>query len=354
MQIDFHHTTTYIVARDAGFNHQDAEIIAYASQYVDDATLAGPIHFDNGAAYNRINSAHNMIDLRNENEIANHNVWIPFHFLPGNGNMQADQNPLGSFINKIICTPDSPVAQEMLSDTILEQHRNYGLHRLGISLHVYADTWAHQGFAGVQHLINEVEHAQETDNYGIFTPLVGQLLRNLLDDTIPPLGHARAQIFPDMPFLNWQYKNGSGDLITRNNPVDFLAACDKMCFWMRRYLLKNPHADVTGLSNETRKQIKQMFSQTLFERGEDRHQTWLAAIRTGFFTQFSSLSIKDYATRGAQSWKYAALGSSEDQAEYHYQTTFLTSNWKLFHDALQAHRFNVIYNILPKYGICAA
>jgi hypothetical protein len=31
MQIDFHHGTTYVIARYAGFDHPQAEIIAYYS-----------------------------------------------------------------------------------------------------------------------------------------------------------------------------------------------------------------------------------------------------------------------------------------------------------------------------------
>jgi len=52
MQIDGHHTLTYIAARLAGYTHNPASIIAYSAQYVDDATNAGVIHFDNGAMYN--------------------------------------------------------------------------------------------------------------------------------------------------------------------------------------------------------------------------------------------------------------------------------------------------------------
>jgi len=37
MQIDFHHAVTYVVARCAGFPHDDAAVIAYAAQDVDDA-----------------------------------------------------------------------------------------------------------------------------------------------------------------------------------------------------------------------------------------------------------------------------------------------------------------------------
>ena len=130
MQIDFHHATTYVVARDAGFNHDDASVIAYASQYVDDATSTGTVYFDNRAVYNRISSAHKMLDKRNTEELANHYVWMSFHFLPGNGGLASGKNPGSSFIDKIVCTPDSQVAQEMVRDAILEKDHAYSLHRL--------------------------------------------------------------------------------------------------------------------------------------------------------------------------------------------------------------------------------
>ncbi len=354
MQIDFHHATTYVVARDAGFSHQDADIIAYAAQYVDDATSSGTVYFDNRAVYNRISSAHKMLDPRNTDELANHCVWMPFHFLPGNGGLPAGENPGTSFIDKIVCTPDSHIAREIMRDAILEKNRAYGLHRLGITLHVYADTWAHQGFAGVLHRVNEVEHAEETDSCDIFTGGLGSILRNILDDTIPPLGHARAQVFPDMPFLRWQYTDGRGELKKRSNPDEFLTACEQMCIAMRRYQLGDPDAIVQGLSVATREQIKSMFATTVFEDGDKRHQVWLKAIRNGKFTACGQVDINNYFARGNDSWKADALGSSFDLPVYTYKEDFLNSHWKHFHDAVQAHRFNVVYNILPKYGICAA
>ncbi len=354
MQIDFHHATTYVVAREAGFSHGDADIVAYAAQYVDDATSSGTVYFDNRAVYNRISSAHKMLDLRNTEELANHCVWMPFHFLPGNGGLPADQNPNGGFIEKIICKPNSPVAQEMVRDAILEKDRAYGLHRLGVTMHVYADTWAHQGFAGVLHEVNEVEDAEETDNSGVFSNGLAGILRRVLDDTIPPLGHGRAQTFPDMPFLKWKYRNGMGATITRDNTGDFLEAAEQMCIAMRRFIKGDPNAPAQGLTSNTRKQIENMFLTTTLEDGDARHQKWLEAIRSGVFTICGAVDIDDYFARGNDSWKADALGSSFDLPVYHYKDGFLKSPWKLFHDAIQAHRFNVVYNILPKYGICAA
>jgi hypothetical protein len=354
MQIDFHHATTYVVARDAGFNHDEADIIAYAAQYVDDATSTGTVYFDNRAVYNRISSAHKMLDPRNTQELANHEVWMPFHFLPGNGGLPAGENPSTSFIDKIVCRPNSPAAQEMVRDAILAKGCAYGLQRLGVTMHVYADTWAHQGFAGVLHDVNEVEDAEETDNCGVFSKGLASVLRDVLDDTIPPLGHGRAQTFPDMPFLKWKYKNGQGVTVERDNPKDFLEAADHMCIAMKRYIAGDPVAVVTGLSDITRQQIGNMFIGTTLEDGEERHQKWLAAIRNGYFTVCGKVDINDYFARGSDSWKADALGSSFDLPVTPYPKDFLTKPWKLFHDAIQAHRFNVVYNILPKYGICAA
>jgi hypothetical protein len=124
MQIDFHHAVTYVVARLSGFKQEKAEIIAHAAQYVDDATSSGTVHF-----------------------------------LPGNNDLEAGENPNGGFINKIVCSKNNPIAKEMVRQAIIEKDKPYGLHRLGITMHVYADTWAHQKFAGVLHDINEVEDA---------------------------------------------------------------------------------------------------------------------------------------------------------------------------------------------------
>ena len=351
MQIDFHHATTYVIARLAGFQHAQAEIIAYAAQYVDDCTSEGPIYFNNKAVYNRISSAHKMLDVRNTKELANHQVWLAFHFLPGNGGKPAGENPSDKFIDKIVCRPNSPVAQEMVANAILEQDKTYALHRLGVVMHIYADTWAHQGFAGVLHEVNEVEDAREmgsTDIFGNLTSFLG----DFVEDAIPPLGHGRAFSFPDMPFLSWRYKNGKGELIERYNTNDFCEAADQMCKAMRRYLAKNPEADVNGLPEQDKDRIRNLFTTLKDKDGDKRHQQWLNCIAEGEFS-FGREKI-EYYPRGNQSWKYQALGTSYDLPVHKYKDEFLRSNWKCFHDAIQAHRFHIVHDILPKYGICAA
>lgn len=262
------------------------------------------------------------------------------------------QDPPGSFINKIVCQPDSPIAQEMVAATIRDQGKPYSLHRLGITVHVYADTWAHQGFAGVLNEINEVEDIKETSNSGQFAGGLPEFLNGILDDAVPPLGHGRANILPDMPFLSWQYLNGKNQPISHNNAQNFCDAANALCVAMQRYREKNPNASVRGIGPNDRQVMRDLFSNQTTKDGKKRHQAWLAAIKGGKFS-FESAEIS-YAEDGKYSWKARALGTSADMPVYTYQDAFLSSNWKLFHDALQLHRLTLLHDILPAYRICAA
>lgn len=353
MQIDFHHAVTYVTARCAGFAPKEADTIAYAAQYVDDSTSSGPIWFDNKALYIRCSSAHSSLDLDNLNNVENHLVWLPFHFLPGNGGLPEGQNPEGSFINKIVCHPDSPVAEQMLNAAFAEMEKPSALHRLGITMHVYADTWSHQGFAGVLHQINEVEKLREIGKSEGFKEGLSNFFTNFLDDAIPPLGHGRALIFPDMPFLSWEYTNGHGQKIKRDNTKLFVLAAQGMCRAMQRYRrLLDPAVQETGLLEQDSSKLQELFVRFTGKDGNDRHQQWIKAIADGVFS-FGKAKIS-YAADGKNSWKAAALGTSHDIPVYSYTPEFLQSDWKLFHDALQQHRLVVTHEILPRFGICAA
>lgn len=48
------------------------------------------------------------------------------------------------------------------------------------------------------------------------------------------------------------------------------------------------------------------------------------------------------------------MGKAKDHDHdiFPYRECFLASDWKLFHDAAIAHRFNVVHHVLPRYGIC--
>ena len=355
MQIDFHHAVTYVIARLAGFSHPKASKVAYAAQYVDDATNSGTIRFDNGAMYHRISSAHKMLDYRNSKALKNRRVWLPFHFLPGNAGLPPGQAPRGRFHKRLVCTPNSHIAQDMVRTCIADKDKPYGLHRLGITMHVYADTWAHQGFAGINHKINEATHIRSNDTKAT-TKLRDKLVNFFLSEAFP-LGHGSVLSFPDRPYLIWSYRNGMGKPVRRNNPKDFITAADMMCKTMQRWIDGDPEAPAAGLPAADKKKIGNLFKTIKHEDGDKRHEAWMKKIQAGHFSFGPAKPI--YIPKGKGSWKYKAIGTQEwfddpDDDPFVYKESFLTSDWKMFHDALQAHRYDVIHDILPKYGICAA
>jgi len=356
VQIDFHHATTWVVARAAGFSVEEANIIAYSSQYVDDATNYGHIHFTNGAAYERVPSAHGMLDYRNLEELKNLKVWAPFHFLPGNGGLPAGENPEGSFIRKLVCKPGSYIAQDMVHECIRDKHRPYALHRLGITSHVFVDTWGHQGFAGVQHRINQVSELKGADEKSVkgLAEKIHYYFSALAQENIPSLGHGQALSNPDLPYESWSYKNGLGDRVVRDNPVDFLTAADELCKVFQRYIADDSTAEVDGLSEFIKGRISACFRQFDNSNGDERHIRWLQAIENDFFRLGAERVT--YTAKGPGSWKYQALATNRVQGddEYEFKADFISSNWKYFHDAAKKHRLAIIDDILPRYGICVA
>ena len=393
MQFDGHHAATYVTARIAGFSHGEAEVISYAAQYVDDATNAGPIQFaDSAYMYARIASAHSMIDYNNLIEVNNHLAWLPFHFLPGNGLLPFDASPEGGEIAKLACRPDSPIARDMLQMAFRDHAKPRCLHRLGIAMHVYADTFAHQGFIGAlsegnrannvrsgnpeaDKAIRDVSRKELLERARAKIKALGQLIgvsirmavlehkspikywKTFLKDS--PLGHAAVDTFPDQPYLVWSYEDWNGELVRRNNPVTYLRAFNMMVKAMQAWQAGDESMNLDkypGIGTADAAAMEKLVRELTDPVAEARHEQWRAAIAKGVFS-FGSADIQ-YVAKGIGSWKEAALGNVKKQdtgfETYNYSPEFLESNWKRFHDALQAHRSDVVHDILPRYKICAA
>lgn len=360
MQIDFHHTVTYVLSRMAGFPHEEADIIAYAAQYVDDCTTGGLIHFSDGSMYNRVPSAHTMKDIKHHLQTQeNYVVWSIFHFLPGNEGKMIGNTSSMNFYDKIICKPDSDVARRMIDECIDYYTEEYALHRLGITMHVYADTYAHQGFAGIAHEINAVSDIKlENEKVGFFENILDKFKTKFLSKSFA-MGHGAVLTHPDKPYLKWSYTDSKGKRIVRDNTDIFMDACGILLGELIRYRQEiNPNfIPDTAYTEKDLATIKKNFETFTEQDGNERHKHWLASIENGDFS-FGKQKIS-YIARDEGSWKYDALGIYvEDDADgcytYTFSDTFMTSNYKRFHDALQEHRLTLLHDILPKYGICLA
>lgn len=353
MQLDFHHAVTYVVARLAGMAHSDAVIVAYSAQYVDDATNKGTVRFTDGTRFERIASAHEITQIeKNLFNALDFSVWVPFHFLPGNNGAQAGQEGNIPKIQKLLCQPDSPIANEMIQSMMGSKQAPNALHRLGITIHVYADTWAHRRFAGIRNEVNQASSIsyQNMDGGDAMLEAVKAKVGAMLD-----LGHGGVGTAPDLPFLEWSYVDGFGKPYSRRNWLDFMDACRKI------FHLIIDHQGLSS-SREIKSQDTTLLSYLFCNlRSPDpkvRHTKWVEQIEGGSFS-FGKLSEQessdlDYRPKGVGSWKYEALGVTGEMdipnIVYPANPNFKNTNWKKFHDAIKEHQACVL-RIINRYGI---
>ncbi len=186
MNIEFHYYITYILAANAGFSSKEAEIIAYASQYVDDNQKIYIIEGEDGEYKNYISQT--MDITKPKNELIR--IYPCFHFLPGDPDSSLAKRNDG-VMHILNTTPNSKNAKEIMDEALATKN----LYRIGICTHCYVDTWAHQNFVGYKHS---------------FCKMTG-----LMEKAIPNIGHADAKHQPDIPNLNWEDKR----LISANQEV---------------------------------------------------------------------------------------------------------------------------------------
>lgn len=172
MNVEFHYYVVYHLARKAGVSDHDAWVMAYSSQHVDASTVSYTVRTPNGDYRTAVTQDYGWWD-----ESFPRTVYVPFHFFPGDpahaGARRADRT-----VNPLNTTPGSPNVKALLLDAL----RSRDLYRVGIGLHTYADSWAHQNFTGVLEDWNTVDSSLP----------------------IPSIGHAQALTSPDRIGLAWE------------------------------------------------------------------------------------------------------------------------------------------------------
>lgn len=245
-----------------GFSSKDAQIIAYASQFVDDAVDHKKMkvngHLEilsrrfSGKTFNPICSAHRGLQfLKGFKETVQNKIYIPFHFLPDLESIKSKSDSHLVIANGKLAKKLVMLAQTELSKTTGEK-RIMNLIRLGVALHVYSDTWAHQNFSG-RH--NPTEN--DIDNIEILKKgkwekisLISQIEYN----TMPDIGHAEASSFPDQSHLKWRYqKDSTGKIHERDNTQLFIEAAENIL-----HIFKGVKSDVSW--NDIKVKLSECFS----------------------------------------------------------------------------------------------
>ncbi len=201
MNIEFHYYITYYLCIKAGFSEQDSHIIAYSSQFVDSSIISYAIQTEQGGYKTVVTQNYGFWD-----DFYPKNVYIPFHFFPGDndGSTRKDnrKNPLN-------CTPNS----RKVKDLLIAALRTRNLYRIGIGVHTFADTYAHQNFTGT------------LDPWNVF------------DETsfIPSIGHAQALTLPDDFAGTWEDPRLKHGLSIVSNRERFLQAADRIYRYLCTY-----------------------------------------------------------------------------------------------------------------------
>ena len=180
---------------------------------------------------------------------------------------------------------------------------NYAF-RLGIGMHVFVDTWAHQEFAGINDSVNQVKN--------LFFSTQGSMVERVLDemldstvlskvlDMVLPLGHAAAVHCPDMPYLWW--KSGERFIGGRKNWDEFMDAAEES-YGILQHVSGVPE---TGLTMEQRDKLSECFKGLQSDNIENRYSLWIDRIRDNFF-DFKDFNEADKNVEYSMGWLYNDL-----------------------------------------------
>ena len=293
MQEDFHYYATYCAAYLAGHSPEECREISYCDQLVDlcSKTFLTVLNAPRAAATTQLQLElmEARTDLVGLQDITR--IWSSFHFLPRD--LHADPGRGGKRYRhkyQLICGPNG----ELLADTV-ELARGHGMQAVGIAMHILADTWAHQYFAGTPSLVindtnryffellGEGAEAQERPAHFRHNPSAPDDLEQGLyansvyqqsETSIMNLGHGRAGHLPDYSFARYRYMPAWANYeeILKDNPSDYWHAFCQMVYAMRCLREGKPfevaHYDFTAASS-WEQDIRSIFTKRQLDSCDD-------------------------------------------------------------------------------------
>lgn len=362
MQLDMHYYGTYAMARAAGLKKSVCKTIATASQFVDDNAARLNIEFQDCGRIDAEASAHHVSDvISNRDPEDQRQVWVPFHFLPGNkGN---------SFSERLVCRENSKIAQALVDHHLAHANHPAAVCLMGVAAHAYADTFSHFGFSGVGSRYNRVDGDSFVFGDGLEPAIAvyikgkereffkrygkgGGFIANIkswLAETISgALGHGAVATYPDRPYLKWsfEYEYPKKQRVTRDNPKHFLKGCEAL----HGMFVQFGHANETHSAGDdvAFSIIKDSVAAILAYQAkkEDRVKKWRAEASRGTLGS-EPFKIPVYKP---EDWmrQSAALNSSESS------TAALKSNLYRFYQAASIHRQFVLRELLPDNRLVVA
>lgn len=329
MQKDFHFYAIAVLARATGFNVAESITIAYSSQYVDDSTENKPIQIGK-SFFDPARTAHFGVFSFDWN--VQKQIFIPFHFLPA----KKDFFTQGSFVTE----PNSELASSILQQAF-DDTSEIRLHRIGIALHSFADTWSHRGFSGRHNTENNVSAIRIKKRSRFRT----EILKNIYYGVLPQIGHCEAGNCPDIPYLHWKCKISKKQQESNNSSL-FLDAA-KVIY--QKLLAYSPHHSSTIAWDELEKSFVNLFT-SIEDDLNKRCKSWQTAFKSLFpegSYQYSHYSWRKKAFNLTDNKDVDWDNYSFDQMSklsYPQPPDFYNSDWVHFHKAARLQRALVVAN----------
>lgn len=356
MQIDMHYYGTYAIALAAGIPDEDARVIAYASQYMDDATSdRNGEHEDGGwlvtftTAHHLMQSAQTMVRKSFDDQ---RKIWVPNHFVPGGAG--------NTFEERALCVMDSPIARAMFEEHLVTaRNLAYGLELIGVAAHAYMDTFSHYGFSGFSSKYNKIRlgsietrairsrGARAEVSERVSRANSGNLAEKYLTNVVSlfaqggnaALGHGAVLTLPDLPYLRWEFsfekrRHDGRSKEKRDNHMTYLLAAQSLHEFLSNYAF----ACYQRARTRPFAEIKSKIAEILSAEGETdaRAACWLAS---GLIPSDASYDAADWE----QDLKTFRNGFSSEEG--------IACHAYRFHQAAAYHRYYMLKDLLPRFGL---
>lgn len=259
----FHYYSIYFIAKKLGFNENDCKILAYSSTVIDYMPISYLIRDENGKLYYSCKTS----PFSFITEGSPRDCLCPFHFVPGDINFDGAKRK-DKKQNAYNTTPSSEQSKELLISAL----KSKNLYRIGIALHSFFDTYAHQNFSGLNEEWNKVESG--------------------INKLIPPIGHSQvgfivddyfveswidSRLFSEIVFNKERYKKAFCQsykylaVFANKNPDDF-----ELVFWEFENVFKSVENKIefNGFSSAKdvfQKDVKGMIGKMLKKPVEDNN-----------------------------------------------------------------------------------
>lgn len=276
MDIAFHYFAVKALAVKAGFDEADAQFIAEYSQMVDEFDywpVMGCSNMPNyvkqpgfDIVYSELLGLLNPVTTGSLTDgcilVVDYSLLLtnrfqrislaPFHFIYNDRSeigtkkyrtypaVNNDMSPIWSMMKQARDEYQSSLRGETGVYGDNQTFRRKTLMKIGVLLHTFADTYAHQMFSGFNDELNNVDllfvknndtGADETEKY---RNMILEFLKGLRP--FPKIGHMVIEHVPDLTHLSFgiRYKSGNEWLpYTRSNTAEFMMCCEQII----KYLL---------------------------------------------------------------------------------------------------------------------